>query len=65
MERIKTKSSVTDPEGQAEERTVTLSRVAAGIASVRWWWGQKRSTRGRERAAGEDESERAKTKTPP
>jgi hypothetical protein len=50
---------------EVEERKIALSRVAVGIASVRCWWRQKRSTRGRERAAGEDECERAKTKTPP
>jgi hypothetical protein len=44
---------------------IPLGGVTVGIPSVRRWWGQKRSTRGRQRAAGEDEGECAKPKTPP
>src|SRR4029078_1949908 len=52
-EGFKTKSGVVDPARQAEKGVSSLSRIVAGIASVRRWWGQKRSTRGRERHAGE------------
>ena len=42
-----------------------LGSVIAGIASVRGWRGKKRSTRGRQRVAGQDECDRAKTKSLP
>jgi len=64
-ERLKTDGRVVDAGCEAEKRVSALSGVLARIASVRWRWGQKRSTRGRERAAGEDECECAKTKTAP
>jgi hypothetical protein len=63
-ERIKTQARIVDTGCEAEERILTLSRVAAGIASVRRR-ADPESVRGRRKPkAGERERDQNETATP-
>jgi hypothetical protein len=56
-ERIKTDGRVIGAACEVVERTVTLSGAVAGIASVRCWGWQLRSTRWRKRKPGHGDGE--------
>jgi len=63
IERLVTSGRVFEAGGEAKERIITLSRVTAGIASVRCWgnrlrWRRQREASKRERDEKESEPQR-------
>ena len=64
MKRIKSNARVVETAGEAEDGTITLSSVPAGIASVSGWTRQLSSPRRGKRKAGEQERNEEETEPP-